>query len=387
MNPFSQLLTQSSGSQVAPETLEMLGRQASQLFQAQGIPLNDAVSQVVANHPELGNEHMQRIIEFANTVTFQEMFQNSEDKNVHFDVADPGTILRDVKDGGSPAHDGKPLSGMGDYSKMPQKPQQDGLNQAFDAQFLGGSSGGDDQQMKTANIKNLGEFAHSARKNARTMGNVAALGGAAYAGARGAKRLIDGKEKTAADIREELSVNHELHANPIDDAFDAHQRLQASRDKLATSYESMNSLLKEAQKNLYEEVKAQVLDPDGAGLGGVIAVLEKVAEADILEALMEPITNQLVQDGIRAEILNTSLKKTAGVVVNLDHPILAIADSIVKVAGEMVNCSKALDDLDEMIKQTSALFKQAGALTNGVRDAVAHKGAVPAGIRQRFPRS
>lgn len=256
------------------------------------------------------------------------------------------------------------------------------MNQAFDAQFLG--------QEKNANLKNLGEFAHKAKKFGKQMGVAASTGGAAagggYAGYRGAKRVIDGKEKTAAEIREEISVDHELHANPVEDAYDAHIRLQATRDKLAESHETMTNLLKHAQADFYAEVKSQVLDPDGAGLGGVLAVLEKVAEEDIVEALMTPVTQQLVRDGVRSDELNRSLTKTAGIVVNLEHPLIVHADSIVKLAGEIVRCSAAIDETDAMLEQTSAVFKQAGALTNGIRDAVDHKGNLPAGIRQRFPR-
>lgn len=385
MDPFAQLLTQSSGSNVAPETLEMLGRQASQLFQGQGIPLNQAITQVTANHPELGNEHIKRIVEFANQVTFQEMFANSEDKNIHFEVADPGVVLRDLKDGGSPAHSGKPLSSGHDFMASPQT-SDPALNQAFDAQFLG--------QEKNANIKNLGEWAHKAKKNAKMVAGAAGVGAAAaaggYAGYRGAKRLIDGKkgkEKTAAEIREELAVDHDLHANPVEDVYDTHVRLQATRNKLAESHETMHGILKQAQEDFYQEVKSQVLDPDGAGLGGVVAVLEKVAEEDIVGALMVPVTERLVREGVRSDELNRSLTKTAGVVVNMEHPLIAHADAIVKVAGEIIRCGAAIDETDKMLEQTGAVIKQAGALTNGIRDAVDHKGILPAGIRQRFPRS
>ncbi len=334
MDPFFQLYTQSSGSSVAPETLEMLGRQASQMFQSRGVPLNDAITQVVSKHPEIGNEHIQRIIEFANTVTFQEMFQNSSDKNVHFDVADPGVILRDLKDGGSPAHDGKPLSGLNDYNKMPQGPKSSEIDQAFNSQFMGNQ----DQSGSGDNVKLAS-----------------------------------------------LSSDHERHANPIDDAFDAYQRLTVARDKLASSYETMDGILKQAHADLYSEVRAQILDPDGAGLGGVAAVMEKVADSDLIESLLAPMTRQFLNEGISAPVLNDSLRKTAGIVVNMEHPILAITDSIIKVASEMINCSQAIDDLDIMIGQTKALFKRAGALTTKVKETIGHKGLVPAGIRQRFP--
>src|SRR3954463_14072601 len=99
---FENLLTQPSTPQVSPELLETLGRSASRMFLQQKVPLNDAVRQLVAEHPGLGDEHLRRIVEFANNTTFQEMFQGGTDKNVHFPVADPGVIVRDVKDGGSP---------------------------------------------------------------------------------------------------------------------------------------------------------------------------------------------------------------------------------------------------------------------------------------------
>ena len=53
------------------------------------------------------------IAEFANNETFHRLFQSSDDKNVHFDIVEPGNVIRDLKDGGSPSHDGKALnSGM-----------------------------------------------------------------------------------------------------------------------------------------------------------------------------------------------------------------------------------------------------------------------------------
>lgn len=375
MDPFSSLLLQPSGSSVPPETLEMLGRQASQMFQSQGVPLNQAIAQVVANHPELGNEHVKRIVEFANTVTFQEMFQNSADKNVHFEVADPGVVLRDMQDGGSPAHDGKTLGGS---DKMPFAPAQDpAVSQAFDAQFLGSD------KMASLNAKEIGR---SARKAVTTGARVAGASGAAYAGYRGAKRLIDGKEKTAAELQESIATDHESHANPVDDVYDTHVRLKASRAKLAESYESMNNLFSQTREDFYQKVKAEVADPDGAGLGGVIGALEKVAEKDIVAVLMEDATRRLVEEGFQSDWLNRSLIKTAGVVANFEHPLFANIDALLQLSGEMITCGHAIEELDRQIEKTAAFIKQAGSLTSKVRDIIDHKGHLPAGIRQRFPR-
>ncbi len=331
MDPFEQLLTQPSGVNVQPETLEMLGRQASQLFRSQGVPLNQAISQVLANHPELGNEHIKRIVEFANTVTFQEMFQGSEDKNVHFDVADPGVVMRDLKDGGSSAHSGKTLT---DYQRPPQSNNQSSeLDAALMQQFTG-SGTPNNEATKVAS-----------------------------------------------------SLNHDRHANPLEDVFDTKIRLEATHEKLAESFERMDILLKEAEEDFYQQVKLQVGDSDGSGLGGVIGALEKLASQDLVEAIMTPVATRLVKEGYDQQYLIRSLTKIAGVVPNLEHPLFAAFDAIIKLADEMVVCNQALLDTDKMINDINAPFKKlAGDLTTGVKKALIPKGRVPDGVRQRFSR-
>lgn len=334
MDPFAQLLTQSSGHQVAPETLEMLGRQASQMFQSQGVPLNDAVSKILSSHPELGNEHVKRIVEFANTVTFQQMFQNSTDKNVHFDVADPGVILRDLKDGGSPGHEGKPLApGSGDYKLAPGKQDTTDLERMLSEQF-------------NPNIDPSADMG-----------------------------------KTAS-----LRTDHELHANPVEDVYDAHVQLRATREKLASSYETLTGMMVDSREALYHQVKQEVLDPDGAGLGGVISVMEKIADREIANTLMQDITERLIEEGVQTPVLEQSLRKLAGVVPNLEHPLFGVVNGLLKTAEELVNCGLAIDDVDASLVETSAFLKKAGSLTTGIKQTIAHKGHVPAGIRQRFPR-
>jgi hypothetical protein len=334
MNPFEQLLTQNSRSNVAPEVLEMLGRQASQLFQTQGVPLNQAVTQITATHPELGNEHIKRIIEFANTVTFQELFQNSEDKNVHFDVADPGVVLRDLKDGGSPAHSGKTLA---DYQKPPQ--QQNGESADLDAALM--------QQFT------------------------------------GSSTPISEATKVAHVTLEDC----EKHADPLDDAYDALIRLQATREKLAESYERMDLVMKESTEDLYNQIKMQVLDSGGAGLGGVLSALEKIASQDIVETIVVPLVERLVKEGHDKRYLDKSLQKTAGVIPNLQHPLFVSFDVIIKMATEMVTCDQAISDVDKMISDLKVPFRKiAGTVTTGVKNAIGPKGRVPDGVRQRFPR-
>lgn len=340
MDMFADLLTSSSRSRVSAETLEMLGRKASHLFQDKGIPLNDAIRQVVADAPELGNEHIKRIVEFANTVTFQEMFQNSTDKNIHFQVADPGVVIRDLKDGGSPAHDGKTLSSdMSDYTKPPKMEKDDG--------------------MYDANLEDL--FGHTSGSG-----------------------MSPSEEVTkTASVHESLDQN--CHANPIEDVYDTHIRLQAAREKCAEVHERFYGLVKEAREELRDLVRHEVIDPEGSGLAGVVRVFEKVASPQIAVSILRPIVEDIVSQE-RYIDLGESFEKTAGEVINPTHPMVLALTGLIKAAQEQVRAKAALDEVDAGLIQTSGFLKNAGALTTGIKNAVNHSGKVPNSIRQRFSR-
>ena len=243
MDPFESFLMSSPGQQVSPETLEMIGRKASQMFVQQQIPLNDAISQLASQHPELGNEHIKRIVEFSNTVTFQEMFANSADKNVHFAVADPGVVIRDLKDGGSPAHDGKTLQGgMGDYLSPPNSQEQNGSDQVLESAF-------------------------------------------------GVEGQSEPLQKIASSETDTFS-----HSNPVEDVTDLRHRLEDTRDRLVSAHEQFDMLLKQAKEELFEIVKGEVTDPDGSGLGGVLGALKKVASEVLISGVVTPIVRRLSEE-------------------------------------------------------------------------------------------
>jgi hypothetical protein len=323
MDPFSlDILSQQSGSRVAPETLEMLGRKASQMLQQNGVPLNQAIKELAAQHPELGNEHLKRVVEFANNVTFQEMFQNSQDKNVHFEVADPGVILRDLKDGGSPAHDGRP---MDDYGTAPKQP----MNSEVSDQIWPSGGGGD-----------------------------------------GSVKMASAPVLTA------------------DEAYDHQQQVQGLVNKLAESYELAEGALTDAKERLYDAVKQEVVQSDGAGLGGVMGALTKLASEEMVGAVLPGMVERLREEGFQPNQLERSLEKRAGAFVNHQHPLATSFQDVIKIANELVTTGAALSQAESELSQAKAEFKKlAGPLTSAVRDAIDHTGKLPAALRQRFPRT
>jgi hypothetical protein len=343
MDMFESLLTQPSGKSVGPELLEMLGRKASTMFQQKGVPLNQAIAQVTADHPELGNEHIKRVVEFANTVTFQEMFQKEPDKNVHFEVADPGVVLRDLKDGGSPAHDGKTLQGgLGDYRGSPKLEHEAGGMEDLEHLFSTRPSSSEHTTEQGAN-----EWA--------------------------------GQQKTAS-----APTDPALHANPIDDVYDTHLRLQAARSELAGAHEQFDLMVKEARESLFQVVQDESLSPDGAGLGGVLAVLEKVASKEVITDTLAPVIEKMASDPRSLPKLEAGLEKTAGRVVNMEHPLIKAWAGLEKAASDQVRTAEGLREVDSLLAETSEFLKSAGRpVTNKIRSMVGRIAAT----RQRFGKS
>jgi hypothetical protein len=77
-----------------------MGKQASQLYLAKGVNLNDAIVKLAAESPvQLGTEHVRRVAEFANNTTHQELFTKSADKLFSFPLADAERIIQDLHSG------------------------------------------------------------------------------------------------------------------------------------------------------------------------------------------------------------------------------------------------------------------------------------------------
>lgn len=74
------------------QELAALGKRASDLHRKQGVDLSEAVVKVASTEPSLTREHITRITENANLITFEENFKGSESKHIVFDLADPSVI-------------------------------------------------------------------------------------------------------------------------------------------------------------------------------------------------------------------------------------------------------------------------------------------------------
>ena len=74
------------------QDLSLLGKEASTMLLEHGIPLNEAIIKIASRRPDMSKEHVQRVIENANLITFEDMFKTASNKHITFDLADPNVI-------------------------------------------------------------------------------------------------------------------------------------------------------------------------------------------------------------------------------------------------------------------------------------------------------
>jgi hypothetical protein len=327
---FEQLISGAKSDAPRADLLETLGKKAAAQYLQNDVPLNESIVKLASEYANLNNEHLKRIAEFANNSVFQEMHSRDADKNVHFDIADPGVIIRDLRDGGSPAHDGKTLNAGLPASKRSYVPTP---------------SQNQDYQGPPPNTPNTDGFADV------TSGMAELSRQDGHTGLQGAGEPI---AKVASAGFEGL-----IHANPIDDIFDTTIRLRATREKLAATHENFDFALKSAKQDFYGELKKIALDQGGEGLMGVVNAVKLASPNDSFAfAVMKPMVERLVEEGALRESQVSGLQKVASQkIVNLRHPIMVAYAGIMKMAEEKVRSKEALRQVDEALDTTSAWMK------------------------------
>lgn len=328
MNIFESLLTGSQPTGVSPELLETLGKQAATRFLEDGTSLNESIAKLASEHAQLENEHVKRIVEFANNETFQHLFEKSADKNVHFPLADPGVVIRDLKDGGSPKHDGKVLNSSSSKGKQSQE--------------SGGVSDYREPNVATSNGSGFSDLESAFSELGRQD---------QHSGAAGSSEPI---AKTAG-VRTEY-IQGGGHANPVDDVYDQHLRLQAMETKLAEAYETCDLILQDAREDFYKLAKREILTYDGADAVEVIEAVKMASPSDsIAFSVLRPVMERLTKEGA---LKTQDLEKRAQVrILNQAHPLVVALSGIVKVAQEKINASAALTEVRASLSQTDAFLR------------------------------
>lgn len=316
MDVFEQLLTSSSRGSVSPETLEYIGQRASNEFLEKKASLNQSIVKLASQHPELNNDHIRRIAEFANNATFQSMFEKNHDKNVHFDVADPGVIIRDLRDGGSPAHSGKVLHNKQDYFQAPLREEKDA---GIETEGTGLGSGLADLFQRE---NSSGQFGQG--------------------------------EPIAKTASAGLDPNWEGSANPINDVYAQHVKLERAKDILLDQHESADLAHQQASTDFYKAAKLEILS--GGSFRSVVEAIQGVGPFSQEE--VEKLAETLMRNGVSADALLVGRTKTAGKLVNPEHPLVKAAVAMTLSAMERSMMAEALHNVESGLQKTAAFLKE-----------------------------
>lgn len=287
------LAQQKAAKNVDPEQLEAMGKRAAALYTSQGLPLSDAVVEIV-KEARLAPEQVKRVCEFANTSAYLNEFEKAgEVRNVTFEggPANPAKVLQDLNDGSSPA-----------------------IHQVKTAAYLPPSG-----HYKTAGASD-----------------------SILAEAFGA-----GMEKTA-------EVPHHARYQPGEELADLRCRLQGVREHFMSKLSSSEILFNDVRGDLCKAAAQEVLD--GSSLGDIVRCWAGFGDTRMVKEATQVLRDHLRQQRIMGkEQQEASLSKTAsaGSIPNPAHPVVDRFLIFTKIASEHSKLKSCIAVVDEQLDEVN----------------------------------
>jgi hypothetical protein len=292
-------LSSASGAKLSAEALEMMGKEATNLFM-EGLTLNDAVVKIASAHQHINQEQIKRVCEFANNSTYlalhdQAKVAGDDASYPQFELADPSRVVQDISDG---ARSTVVTRTDLDYSKQPfKKAKTSAAEKALEELFTPSAPLDHDFSRETA-----------------------------------AKELLDAKHS-----------------------------LVAVRDQLSHSGETFDQSYKAASAELYGTVKDHLLD--GHGLGDVIVAVRSTGiPKEKISEVMQPVIERLIKEKVASpKKLSESvsqIEKVAHRVVNQEHPVIAAFMEVVQSSTEIEKVAAGLQEVEGQLEEVEKAIKE-----------------------------
>lgn len=288
---------------ITPESLELMGKSAANIFIEKGVSLNESISKLAASHNDISQEQIKRVCEFANTAVYlakHDMAKTAGSKESYpeFDLADPNRVIQDLSDGTKSTITTKVDA---TYSRLPLKE-------------------------KTSSAKSPAEKAF--------------------------------EEMFQSKTAEDLSFSKDTAINEV---MSAKEDLKSLRDHLSSTGEGLDLLHKEASEQFYELAKRHMLSD------GSYADINKIAHdvsgnAQEAMAMLTPVVKRLVQEKVASGIglLNQvkGMQKVAHRTLNDEHPMVKAASAIIQTGREIEKIAVGLREVDGGLKEVNAFIKE-----------------------------
>jgi hypothetical protein len=297
----SYLLNDRQQTRLAPETLEIMGKQAAAMYLDEGLSLNKAVVKV-ASGSDANQEHINRICEFANT----EVYLRHHDKNKtagaassypQFELADPSAVSKEMRAASIP----KVASVSADYSR------------------------------------------HVVRKEKMASSDADSLLGEMF-----------GSDSSEGEPT--FTTN-----SAVTEIYEAKDSLIGLKDNLEGSAEKLAMMRTDAEEEYYGAVKQFMLE--GGSFSNVVAAArstgadyEKVAQA--LRPTMERLMREKVASFEQLKEQTTGFEKIAHRIVNPEHPLSSVFAGMLTLDSEIEKVAVSLEDVDSSLKDVNVFIKE-----------------------------
>lgn len=302
---LSTLLSGRRHANISPEKLELMGKQAANLLLNDGVALNEGIAKLAAAHPDINQEQIKRICEFANTDVHLALHDKNKTAGAsssypQFMLADPARIIQDMSDG---AHPQTVTQTDKDYGKQPLKKEK--VSSAKADELLG--------------------------------------------------EMFGMKE---AEARADLDFSRDTAIRQVTDAKDS---LVALRDSLSSTGEQFDLSFKTAAAEYYDIVKRYLLD--GGGFEDVMAASRSTgASSEKIAEMMRPVITRLIQEKVAtADMLKISMKnleKVAHRVVNPEHPLVLTFAGVVALDREIEKVASGLEQVEGELKKVNGFIRE-----------------------------
>jgi hypothetical protein len=334
------LLSKGKSANISPEKLEMMGKEAANIFIEKHISLNESISKLAAAHDDISQEQIKRVCEFANTAVYlakHDMAKTAGSSSSYpeFDLADPNRVIQDLSDGTKSTVTTKVDA---DYSRLPQKVKTSSAEKKVVRI----------DRMKGANgkpnycVHHYSDGTSSGPTTTKT----------ASPAEMALEELFTSKTAEDLDYSKDTAVNEVMAAK---------EQLIGLRDHLRSAGEQFDLLRKESASELYELSKRFMMD------GGSFADIGKVAYAvsqsqDEMANLLDPIIKGLLKEKVSSaselKLGIRGMEKVAHRTVNPEHPMMKVAAAVLVADREMEKVAQGLKEVTAGLNEVNSFIKE-----------------------------
>lgn len=302
---LNYLSSSSRHAKLSPEALEMMGKQAANMFLDTGLSLNEAISKLAGEHNDINPDQVKRVSEFANTAVYlakhdQSKTAGDSSSYPQFELADPARILQDLTDGARPTVVTKTDL---DYSRQPEKTEK----------------------VSSAEAERL---------------------------------FVEMFNTKEAEARADLDFSVDSAANEI---MSAKESLTALRDHLSHSGEHFDLMMKEAQEEFYDLAKRHLME--GNSFAEVMSAARSAGVAETkVASVMKPVVERLLREKVASanRLKNDAdgFSKIAHRIVNEEHPMVTSFRTILTAEAEVEKIASGLQDVEVELEKINGFIRE-----------------------------